>query len=170
MAFTTTARSQSEGIVSVYNIDWPVGRIGNNIHDDVMLVQALFKIFYYEMLGFNDNFEPPPGESEVIKVDGYAGPVTRRHIVHFQTQCKKRGWSVLLDGIFDPFRQPGQGQLSSISKTRYSLDFLNALTRNSCKLEGADNYTTLPNREDVPLLLRNALKTHKSTAAAYSRR
>lgn len=56
MAFTTTARSQSEGVVNFYNIDWPVGRIGNNIHDDVMLVQALFKIFYYEMLGFNDNF------------------------------------------------------------------------------------------------------------------
>ena len=166
MAFTTTARSQSEGVVNFYNIDWPVGRIGNNIHDDVMLVQALFKIFYYEMLGFNDNFEPPPGESEVIKVDGYTGPATLRHIVHFQTQCKKRGASVLLDGIFDPYRQ--EGQRSTISKTYYALDFLNVQIWNCCKLEGVDYYTALPNREDIPLLLRNALKTCKSTAAAYS--
>lgn len=166
MAFTTTARSQSEGLVSVYNIDWPVGRIGNNIRDDVMLVQALLRIFYYEMLGFNDGFQPPPGETEVIEVDGYIGPVTRRHIVHFQTQCRERGWVVALDGIFDPYRQ--QGQQSTVSKTYYTLEALDTLASNCCKLEGANHYTNLPNRDDMPLLLRSALRTHKPTAAKYS--
>lgn len=165
MAFTTSAPSQSEGMIDIYNIDWSVGQVGNNVRDDVMLVQALFRIFYYEMLGFNDNFDPPPGETKVIEVDGYAGPATRRHIIHFQTQGVKRGWNLKLDGIFDPFRQHGQRSL--ISRTFYAMDFLNANARNSCKLQGADNYTKLPHREDIPLLLRSALKTHKSTATKY---
>lgn len=165
MAFTTSALSQSEGTVDIYNIDWPVGQIGNNVRDDVMLVQALFRIFFYEMLGFNDNFDPPPGETKVIEVDGYAGPVTRRHIIHFQTQGRKRGMDLRLDGVFDPYRQ--HGQRSMISKTFYAIDFLNVATRNACKQQGVDNYTNLPNRDDMPFLLRNALKTRKSMPAKY---
>jgi peptidoglycan hydrolase-like protein with peptidoglycan-binding domain len=166
MAFSTPLIGRSGALLTTYNIDWSAGRIGSNTREDVMLVQALFKIFYYELLGFNHEMDPPPGQTEVIAVDGYYGPVTQKHITHFQTQVIARGQKVLPDGIFDPFREPGSS--STISKTRYALDLLNNGCANCCKEQGIDNYTNLPNREDMPALLRNALKRVKKTASKYA--
>ena len=166
MAFSTTLIGTSGKLHTTYNSDWSVGRIGSNTREDVMLVQALFKIFYYELLGFNHDFDPPPGATEVIVVDGYYGPVTQKHITHFQEQAIARGRKVLPDGIFDPFREPGAS--STISKTRYALDLLNNGCANCCKEQGIDNYTNLPNREDMPTLLRSALKRVKKTASKYA--
>ncbi len=166
MAFSTTLIGSSGKLRTTYNSDWSVGRIGSNTREDVMLVQALFKIFYYELLGFNHDFDPPPGGNEVIVVDGYYGPVTLKHITHFQEQAIARGRKVLPDGIFDPFREPGAS--STISKTRYALDLLNNGCANCCGEQNIDNYTNLPNREDMPALLRNALKRVKKKASKYS--
>lgn len=166
MAFSTPTISSSGALLTTYNTDWSVGRIGSNTREDVMLVQALFKIFYYELLGFNHDLNPPPGQTEVIVVDGYYGQITQKHITHFQTQAIALGYKVLPDGIFDPFREPGAS--STISKTRYALDLLNNACANCCKEQGIDNYTNLPNRGDMPLLLRSALKKVKKTARKYS--
>ena len=165
MAFSTPLIGRSGALLTAYNIDWSAGRIGSNTREDVMLVQALFKIFYYELLGFNHDLDPPPGQTEVIAVDGYYGPVTQKHITHFQTQSIALGYKVLPDGIFDPFREPGSS--STISKSRYALDLLNNGCANFCKEQGIDNYTNLPNREDMPMLLRSALKRVKKTASKY---
>ena len=166
MAFSTPTIGDSGALLTAYNIDWSVGRIGSNTREDVMLVQALFKIFYYELMGFNHDFDPPPGQTEVIGVDGYYGPVTQKHITHFQQQMVATGRKVLPDGIFDPFRDPGTS--STISHSRYALDLLNNGCANFCKEQGIDNYTNLPNREDMPLLLRSALKRVKKTASKYA--
>jgi len=166
MAFTMTFKGKTSGTLhKIYNVDWSVGKIGSNIQEDVMLVQALFRIFYYELMGFTDaEFEPPPGEP-VIVVDGWIGPATHRHIVHFQRQMVASGRKVLQDGIFDPFR--ALEQVSTISKTRYALELLNNGCANYCTKNGVDYYTNLPNRTDMPLALRSALKTVKTTANKY---
>lgn len=166
MAFSTPLIGRSGALLTAYNIDWSAGRIGSNTREDVMLVQALFKILYYELMGFNHDLDAPPGQTEVIAVDGYYGPVTQKHITHFQTQMIARGHKVLPDGILDPFREPGAS--STISKSRYALDLLNNGCANMCKEQGIDNYTNLPNREDMPVPLRNALKRVKKTASKYS--
>jgi hypothetical protein len=164
MAFTTTAVGDS-GVSDTYNIDWSVGLIGSNRQEDVMLLQALFRIFYYEMMGFNGDMDPPPGETGVIVVDGYIGPVTLRHITHFQSQAVARGANVRRDGSVDPFRR--QAELSHISRSRYTLELLNNACHNTCKDNNADNYSNLPNREDMPIELRNALRTRKDVAKQY---
>ena len=166
MAFSTPPIGKSRDLLTAYHIDRAVGRIGSNTREDVMLVQALFKIFYYELLGFNHDLDPPPGQTEVIVVDGYYGPITQKHITHFQAQAIALGQKVLPDGIFDPFRAPGAS--STLSKSRYALDLLNNGCANCCKEQGIDNYTNLPNRADMPLLLRSALKKVKKTASKYT--
>lgn len=166
MAFSTTLIGRDGTPQIAYNIDWSVGRIGSNTREDVMLVQALFKIFYYELLGFNHGMDPPAGQTEVIVVDGYYGPITQKHITHFQTQAIALGQKVMPDGIFDPFRAPGAS--STLSKSRYALDLLNNGCSNSCKEQAIDNYTNLPNRADMPQLLRSALKKVKKTASKYT--
>ncbi|MDI3382288.1 peptidoglycan-binding protein [Xenophilus aerolatus] len=164
MAFTTTATGNT-GPIDVYNIDWSVGLIGSNIREDVMLVQALFRILYYELMGFNDNTQPPPDEPGVIEVDGLIGPVTRRHIKHFQAQMAARGTKVTQDGSFDPFR--AENQLSTRTHSRYSLELLNNGCLFFCEKQGLDNFSNLPNRADMPAPLRAALKTRKKTARQY---
>lgn len=165
MAFSTTLIGSSGVERRAYNIDWSVGHAASNRPEDVMLVQALFRILYYELMGFNSDFEPPPGEAGVIVVDGIKGPATQRHIVHFQNQVRTRGFKVTLDGVFDPYRAPGA--LSTISRTRYALDLLNNGTANLCRDNGVDYYDRLPYREDMPLRLRSALQTFKKTADKY---
>lgn len=166
MAFTTKFVGATSGLQHVaFNVDWSVGRVGSNNREDVMLVQALMRIFYYEMMGFNHEFDPPPGETAPIVVDGWYGKVTQRHIDHFQDQAITRGKDIARDGIFDPYRAPGQ--LSTIQKKQYAFDLLNNGCANICKEQGQPNYDNLPNRTDMPVQLRNALKTIKSTAAKY---
>lgn len=166
MAFTTPFISLGGKSLIAYNIDWSVGRIGSNTREDVMLVQALFKIFYYELVGY----DPPPGSTTIV-VDGRYGPITQTHITHFQQQAIEDGKKVQADGIFDPFRKPGSGALSPNSKSVYALDLLNNCCAVFCERQGMDvenNYINLPNRQDMPLSLRNALKRVKKTANKYT--
>jgi hypothetical protein len=155
------ATSHTERVL--YNLDWSVGRIGSNVREDVMLAQALLRIVFYELEG-KGGLLPPLG-ADGIAVDGWIGPSTLRHIAHFQDQAAAKGQNVLRDGSFDPFRK--QTQLSTISKTRYAIELLNNFCANSCDTNHMRNFDDLPVRDDVPLPLRNALKTSKKTAAQY---
>ncbi|MEO7242129.1 MAG: peptidoglycan-binding protein [Variovorax sp.] len=148
--------------MNIYNTDWAVGQGGSNGREDTMLVQALFHILYYEDV---DTGCTPPAGSTGIAVDGWYGPATQRHINHWQSQMRSDGENVLCDGVMDPFR--GQKEASTISKTRYALELLNNACHNACKDEGKTNFLNLPNRQDIPVELRNALKTVKTTAAKY---
>ena len=167
MAFTTTLIGSNSGTEhKAYNIDWSVGLIGSNARDDVMLTQALLRILYYELLGFNDGLDPPPDATDPISVDGIKGPITQKHIVHLQKQLVERGQKVVQDGTFDPFRK--SQALSTITKSQYAFELLNSACIRFCLQHGMSNYDTLQSRQDIPVTLRNALTTVKKTARQYT--
>ncbi|AMM25116.1 hypothetical protein [Variovorax sp. PAMC 28711] len=96
MAHTLVYYNDGQAPSRRYNVDKPVGRSwqSRNLRDDTMLVQALLRIFYYELGGKTDlgvNFDPPPGSSSAgnLKVDGYHGPATQSHIERFLDQLGK---------------------------------------------------------------------------------
>lgn len=151
------------GVPYFYNVDFSVGARGYNRHEDILLVQALLRIFYYEV-GFV-GCEPPPGEGG-IAVDGFYGPATQRHISRFQVQMIEAGGAVGNDGLFDPFRAPYG--LSTLSKQYYALELLNDILASGCLQVGAENFRNLPHRGDVPQVLRSALKTVKTEATRHS--
>lgn len=96
MAHTIVYHNAGQPNSRRYNVDAPVGLSwqSQNRRDDTMLVQALLRIFYYELGGKTDlgvNFDPPPGFTSVsdLTVDGLRGPVTQRHIDRFLDQMGK---------------------------------------------------------------------------------
>lgn len=166
MAFVTTFVSSKTGQdVGVYNVDLSVGPgARGNVRDDIMLVQALFRIVHFEV---QPGLTPPPGETG-IEVDGQLGQHTIRFILNMQRQAKAQGIKVLLDGIVDPFRS--QGESSHIAKVRYVLELLNATAFDMCREKGIDNFTSLPTRDDIPSELRAALAgPRRKVAHKYER-
>ncbi len=86
--------------------------------DDVKLVQYLLKI-YYETVSID--FRPKGN----MTVDGVCGPVTRNWILKFQLDCNHEyPGEILVDGRVDRIRN--QNLKGAISKTTYSLSFLNS--------------------------------------------
>lgn len=162
MAFSSTLPTRTDLPYTAYNIDWAVGSIGSNIREDVMLVQALLRIFYYE----SSVAQPPPESTGPITVDGRCGPITRAHIVHFQRLAAEKGYPVHQDGAFDPYR--AGGQVSTLTKSRYSMELLNNGCYSADKRNSTRFHKDLPIRDDIPVTLRSALKTHKQTAKQYS--
>ena len=128
MPFTTMFTLTSDRLGSVgaekkiYNFFFPVSTFGGGERVDVMLLQALFRMFYYEFMGFG-SIDPPGGSNGVIKVDGIAGPQTRMHIHHFQQHAMMQGWTRTADGVIDPFKK--QGVVTSHSHVKYQLEILN---------------------------------------------
>lgn len=166
MAFMTPITTQSGATDYSYNVDYAVGHWGCNFKEDVMLVQALLRIAYYEVRdGPRQTFEPPAGFDTPIAVDGICGPNTTRFIQHYQDQSRSAGQDVLCDGRFDPSR--AYTQLSSISHTKYSIELLNNHCFHACHAMGVDYYTRLGYREDIPPSLRYALRTCKKMARQY---
>ncbi|HMN20144.1 MAG TPA: peptidoglycan-binding protein [Ottowia sp.] len=151
------------GIPYFYNVDFSVGARGHNRREDVLLVQALLRIFYYEV-GF-ENCPPPPGENG-IAVDGFYGSSTQRHINHVQQQFIAVGNDTGNDGLLDPFRSPPYST-SLITKQYYTLVLLNDACAYGCIETGLDNFVDLPLRADIPIQLRNALATVKTEATRY---
>lgn len=150
------------GIPYFYNVDFSVGARGHNRREDVLLVQALLRIFYYEV-GF-ENCPPPSGENG-IAVDGFHGSSTQRHINHVQQQFIAVGNDTGNDGLIDPFRTPYEGSL--ITKHHYTLVLLNDACAHGCIETGSNNFVDLPQRDDIPIQLRNALMTVKTEATRY---
>jgi hypothetical protein len=95
-----------------YNVDQAVGPIAPNSPGDVKLVQYMLK-HYYGPQALN------------LKVDGWIGPTTIGWIRRFQEDAKKAAVNVLVDGRIDPAR----GQISSISRTVYTILVLNSALR-----------------------------------------
>jgi hypothetical protein len=168
MAFTHKFKAfdPTRGEVVAYNVDWPVGRGGSNVREDVMLIQALFKVYYWEITDIGEDLTPPPGESQIIEVDGWWGPTTQKYIEHFQAQVVAKGFNVLRDGLIDPYRD-APWTPSTISKSTYTLVVLVSRCHRLCEQNRETYYQDLPHRGDMPLRLRNALKTVKTRADKY---
>jgi len=168
MAFTTMFRLQSDRLgpigtfKRIYNFDAPVSTFGGGQKVDVMLLQALFRLFYYQ---FDGSVPIPSASTGVIAVDGIAGRQTRLHIEHYQQHLKLRGDSDTTDGVMDPFKK--QGVNTTRTNRHYQLEILNA---DVLKLAIANNAEfvhqniTEPNpvSNDIPPPLRNALRVVRS--------
>lgn len=175
MAFTMTMMGLSGVTRALYNVDWAVG-YGAPCHKvDTMLVQALMHIFYYEQGAiYREGMEtsshtpmpPPPGYSS-IAIDGYIGPATQAHIDAFQDGLRMLGWKKSVDHRFDPMREVPYGE-STIQKEYYAIFKLNQSCNNADVVSGTKYFHDLRWREDMPITLRNALKTEKKLAAQYS--
>jgi hypothetical protein len=108
---------------NVYNFDHQVRTFaGGGDAIDVMLLQALFRMFFYE-LGELGKIPKPPATTGIIKVDGIVGPQTRIHIDHFQQFLLKRGLTATTDGVMDPFKK--QGVSTPHTKKQFQLLILN---------------------------------------------
>ena len=111
-----------------YNVGQAVGPLAPNATGDVKLVQYMLKHVY----GL-------PAAS--LKVDGYIGPTTISWIKQFQEDAMKAGVKVLVDSRVDR----AFGQVSSISKTVYTILVLNRALRE----RNPAAYAALP--QSVPL-------------------
>ena len=129
MAYTTlfTVLDKKLGPISarrkVYNFSFPVSTFSGGMKSDVMLLQALFRMLYYEFTGLG-GIPAPAASTGIIKVDGIVGQQTRIHIQHFQQHALRQGWTRTTDGVIDPFKK--QGTVTSVTKMPYQLLALNA--------------------------------------------
>lgn len=93
-----------------------------NRRDDVMLVQYLLKRIYQQ----GSNASPPLNQGNgttQLKIDGIYGPKTQRAIEQFQLEMRRNGRNIATDGSVDP--EPGNSATSTISKTGYTISWLN---------------------------------------------
>jgi len=165
MAFVATNFVSRDGEQrDMYNIDFSVGAAARgNQPDDIALLQALFRLVHFQ-LGPGTRLPAPPGDSS-IGVDGRLGPQTMRFLVNFQREAMGLGLPIRLDGVFDPFR--GQGELSHLSHTRYTMEVLNRECNNRCRVEGVDNFKNLPQDPDLPPFLATSLRDRRDVARKY---
>jgi len=114
-----------------YNVEQAVGANAPNAQSDVKLVQYMIKHYYGTV-------------AAQLGVDGWIGPTTLSWIKKFQDDAKKGGANVLADGRIDR----AFGQVSSISKTVYTILLLNA----ALQKKNPSAYQNLP--QSVPLSLK----------------
>jgi hypothetical protein len=94
-----------------------------NVRDDVMLVQYLLKRVYQGWQSRGELNESNSGPTE-LKIDGMHGPKTQQAIEQFQLEVARTGRSIATDGCVDT--EAGDTQYSSISKTGYTISWLNS--------------------------------------------
>lgn len=94
-----------------YTVTASVGEGGTNNRIDVMLVQMLLRVASEPSLSIR-----PPGE-QPIAVDGVCGPITKRHIRHFQTEIRTRFNIPIpsaIDGRVDPAVRSGSANTMAL--------------------------------------------------------
>jgi hypothetical protein len=92
-----------------------------NKPDDVMLVQYLLKRIYQRCDLFPGSGLDKTNGTCLLKIDGYHGPKTQKAIEMFQIEMRRAGRNIATDGCVDPEK----GLTSSISKTGYTITWLN---------------------------------------------
>jgi hypothetical protein len=126
MAFAISTTNPS--YPKIYNVEQSVGQNSVNAAGDVKLVQYMLRSIY-------------GAAAAGVAVDGWSGPVTLTWIKRFQTDAKAGGSKVLVDGRIDR----ATGQVSSVSKTTYTIMLMNfALQR-----KNPNAFAALP--QHVPL-------------------
>lgn len=170
MAHILESRDHLDRPLRRYNIDGVVGNNSRaqNLRTDVLLVQALFKIFYEEHQGrstwLSRPFEPPAlATQRGIAVDGYHGPVTQSLIDSFLDQLiKYEGEAILNDRGLDPMSQRSGG-LVIHGKRVYNVAMVHLNNYWSDPGPETPQPSKLENRQDLPMELRAALMTVKRT-------
>jgi len=141
MAFIDEDHDDPQKFSSFYNVNGGVGYGGVNMVEDVKVVQFFLKRIF--SVGVAQ--DRPWGE---MVVDGKVGPITRAWIVKFQSNLRKLGGNVLVDGVIDKAgaeNNPSNWD-TSVSKTNYTIRLLNT---NLLKLD-TEVYKTLESHPVVP--------------------
>lgn len=155
---------------SAFNLDWAVGATGTNGQADVMLIQSLFNILYFDHEGNPGEGRSqryfPPGDTAALVVDGRYGPLTQRYIDHFQDTLRAAdAWSMRPDHRMDPFFG---SSYSPIQHEPYALTLLSRYCHFGDLDTGVYSYRDLPNNPETPIVLRNALHQRKKVPAQYA--
>jgi hypothetical protein len=146
-----------------FNIDFSVGRGGEELPDDIMLVQMLLRIVYFE--NEISGFPRLTDHEEEIKVNGHTPDLLMyRYIVHFKNQIIKKGVHLHPDKIFDPMRDNDPDKKSTISRTLYAFSRL----QNLCANNAPERFGSFAEDETTPEMLRTALRQTRKTARKYS--
>jgi hypothetical protein len=151
-----------------YNIDFSVGRGGNNRKDDAMLVQTFLRIVYIENTDPTFRSQVPPlHDNPDIVVDGIVGSTTHRYIIHFKNQLRQSGFKIYPDEILDPFRRNDPGSISTISKTEYAFGRLLSAAANADTASGLKKFDVLHEHPDTHPTLKLALSQTRREARQY---
>jgi hypothetical protein len=145
-----------------FNIDWPVGRAATNAQDDVMLVQTLLHIVYFEQLPHIDAPMIRPAAPE-IEVTGICDSTTRAYIMQFKQYLVKTGIPIYLDEVLDPFRDNDFFKKSTITRTVYAFA---RLVLRAARLN-PPRFDTITENPATPLVLRKALRQTRKNALKY---
>ena len=147
-----------------YNLDGAVGRgpLCRNRKDDVMLIQALFQLFYYEKRQGGGLYTPPNLDQTSIQVDGKLGSNTLLHIEHFLNQLiKLKSVYMINDRKIDPI--PKDSRLVTTSKNGgVRLRSLVYLQNAIGVFQSRETAITL--RSDFPLELRSSVEQRRMHA------
>lgn len=167
MAFTVRFQDPVTGHPR-YNFDQTIRKGSRGT--DYQLLQVLLNMLYFDEADATRpvGFEPPVPR---LVEDGIDGPQTRQLAAHCRERFIRAGINLVsLDehpegrGL-DPMRIPGQS--STRLKVTYFIDALNSTVSNFDALLDLKRYPRLAFDNQVPLPLRNALKTVKTTANKY---
>ncbi|MGJ7525826.1 peptidoglycan-binding domain-containing protein [Variovorax sp. GB1P17] len=153
-----------------YNIDWAVGVTGTNAKADVMLVQSLFNILYFDHDGNPGESRSqryfPPADAGPLAVDGYYGPLTQRFIDQFEDTLRAAdGWTMRPDRRMDPFMG---GSPSPIQHEAYALTLLVRFCHFGDIDTGRYSYRDLPINPSTSPTLRDALHRRKKVPDQYA--
>lgn len=167
MAFTVRFQDPFTGHPR-YNFDQTVRKGSRGV--DVQLLQVLLNMLYFDL---SERTGPMGFVTEVPRLveDGIDGPQTRELAGHCRSIFIESGINLVNlnehpEGRgLDPMRQPGEA--STRLKVTYFIDSLNRIVSNFDAALGLNRYAFLAFDDQVPLALRNALKTVKTTALKY---
>jgi hypothetical protein len=140
------------GCPFIYNVTMAVGRNCPNRRDDVKLVQFFLKRIFGNPV---NDLRKPPSHLKPMEVDGFCGPTTMGWITFYQFHVANDGAPITTDDRIDRARSA----VASISKTGYTINWLNLEWRNDAIIIGD------PNRLDLDPEVR---ARHPDLAAAVA--
>ena len=138
-----------------YNVNFAVGKNCPNYREDVLLVQFFLKRIYKSSMMQS---QTPKGE---MKVDGKCGPVTCNWILKFQIDMMNFGLKCYPDGVVNKAGNSKSNNVSSLSKTQYTIRMLN----NGLRDLEPGLYKTLAVNPEVPAELRMLFVQMQSQSA-----
>ncbi|CAN5468578.1 hypothetical protein BH10PSE18_BH10PSE18_30670 [soil metagenome] len=139
-----------------YNLTHPVGLSAGSTDDDTMLIQALFRVIFYEVRAI-----APPSGLDGIAVDGKCGNITQTHMRAYKQWMRRNGMPTVADGKIDPIEGNPNEASTPLHHDRYVLETLNYQSITECEKKGLAkrrDFHSAP-REDIPEPLFKALQT-----------